>query len=33
VHRDVRHLPRVRAAIEDLTELFRRLQPALLGRP
>ena len=33
VHRDVRRLPRVRAAIDDLTELFRKLQPALLGRP
>ena len=33
VHRDVRNLPRVRAAIGELTELFRNLQPALLGNP
>jgi DNA-binding transcriptional LysR family regulator len=33
VHRDVRHLARVRAAIGHLTELFRELQPALAGDP
>lgn len=31
VHRDVRHLARVRAAITHLAELFRALQPALAG--
>ena len=31
VHRDVRNLPRVRAAIAHLTELFRNAHPALLG--
>jgi DNA-binding transcriptional LysR family regulator len=30
-HREVRHLPRVRAAILYLAELLRGLQPALLG--
>lgn len=32
VHRDVRNLPRVRAAIAHLTTLFRKMQPALLGQ-
>jgi len=31
VHRDVRKLPRVRAAIDHLSALLRRAQPALLG--
>lgn len=33
VHRDVRHLARVRAAITHLAELFAELQPALAGTP
>lgn len=33
VHRDLRHLPRVRATIAHLTELFGEVQPALLGEP
>ena len=31
VHRDVRKLARVRAAIDHLSVLLRRVQPALLG--
>jgi len=31
VHRDVRNLARVRAAVAHLGGLFRKLQPALLG--
>jgi len=33
VHRDVRHLARVRAATTHIAELFRTLQPSLAGDP